>query len=152
MRGLEDDDLYPILRSTGSDTRLLFLFLFLFLFSRKKPRVWKDQPGTSWSAKSYYNNLSCSFVVSISFKVLKFPPLLLNTSRSLAFNRQVAPLGSFSRESIVVAFVSSLVPRTRERREDNARVWKAWYELNWIELNWKLLETRGAISEDLALR
>ena len=31
MRGLEDDDLYPILRSTGSDTRLLLLIYNLFL-------------------------------------------------------------------------------------------------------------------------
>ena len=32
MRGLEDDDLYPILRSTGSDTRLLSLFYFILFY------------------------------------------------------------------------------------------------------------------------
>ena len=36
MRGLEDDDLYPILRSTGSDTRLLLLFYNLFFYFLEK--------------------------------------------------------------------------------------------------------------------
>ena len=35
MRGLEDDDLYPILRSTGSDTRLLLLFYNLIFLLEK---------------------------------------------------------------------------------------------------------------------
>ena len=59
MRGLEDDDLYPILRSTGSDTRLLLLFYNLFFYFLEKNLVF-ERIGLAQAEALSPTTTSCS--------------------------------------------------------------------------------------------